>query len=151
MMAGRRTRRPGPLSRRGGVLLVACVVGSAVQAGQAEGKALYEAGCIVCHGDDGKGAMPGVPDWTDGSGRLALPAAVLKQRVLEGFQSPGSALAMPPKGGNPALTDQDVDQLLRYLRAAFGGPGPTPGRRDPPSASNPPPKPLHDPKTENPS
>lgn len=150
-MAGRRTCRLRSRYHRDAALLVACVVAGAVQAGQAEGKALYEAGCIVCHGDDGKGAMPGVPDWTDGGGRLALPAAVLKQRVLEGFQSPGSALAMPPKGGNPALTDQDIDELLRYLGETFGGPGPTPGRPETSSAPNPPPKPLHDPNTEKPS
>ena len=38
---------------------------------------------------------------------------------LPGYQSPGSPMAMAPKGGNPALTGADIDLVLRYLLEAF--------------------------------
>lgn len=100
------------------VLALLFIAGTA-QAVELPGKALYEATCLVCHGDDGKGAMPGVSDLTDARAVLAQADAVLMKRIVEGFQSPGSAMAMPPKGGNPKLTDTDIVELLRYMRATF--------------------------------
>ncbi len=83
------------------------------------GKTLYEGTCIACHGQDGRGTIPGVPDLADPKGRLTQADGVLKKHILEGFQSPGSPMAMPPKGGNPSLSEADVDNLLRYMRAGF--------------------------------
>jgi cytochrome c5 len=83
------------------------------------GKALYEGTCIACHGQDGRGTIPGVPDLADPKGRLSQADSVLKKHILDGFQSPGSPMAMPPKGGNPGLSEADVDSLLRYMRAGF--------------------------------
>jgi len=83
------------------------------------GKALFEGTCIACHGAGGAGAIPGVPNLTQANGRLAQPDSVLGKHILEGFQSPGSPMAMPPKGGNPSLTEQDVARLLAYMRATF--------------------------------
>ena len=95
-------------------------------ASAAEGKALYEATCIACHGPKGQGAIPGVPDLAK-SGRLSKPDAVLAANILNGFQSKGSPMAMPPKGGNPNLTEDDVKALLTYMRALTGTSG-SPGR-----------------------
>lgn len=83
------------------------------------GKALYEGTCIACHGQDGRGTIPGVPDLADPKGRLTQTDSVLKKHILDGFQSRGSPMAMPPKGGNPALSEADVDKLLRYMRDGF--------------------------------
>ncbi len=83
------------------------------------GKAVYEQTCIVCHGEDGKGAMPGVRDITGKNGPLTQTDTVLVKRMMEGFQSPGSPMAMPPKGGNPELTDKQVRAVLQYLRHTF--------------------------------
>ncbi len=38
----------------------------------------------------------------------------------EGFQSPGSMLSMPPRGGNPMLTEEGEKAVLAYLRSQFG-------------------------------
>jgi len=84
------------------------------------GKETYNQTCVSCHGADGKGAFPGVPDLTDSNGRLGKPDDVLLKNITEGFQSPGSAMAMPPKGGNPNLSDADIERVLRYLRQTFG-------------------------------
>lgn len=85
----------------------------------ADGKALYEATCIACHGAKAQGAIPGVPDLAKG-GRLTKPDAELAAHILNGFQSKGSPMAMPPKGGNPDLTAADVQALVTYMRALTG-------------------------------
>lgn len=86
----------------------------------ATGKETYNQTCVSCHGSDGTGAFPGMPDFTTSDGPLSKPDSVLKANIVNGFQSPGSAMAMPPKGGNPNLSDSDIDNVLRYIRTAFG-------------------------------
>lgn len=83
------------------------------------GKAVYEGSCIACHGADGTGSLPGVPDLTAPGGALAKSDAVLMDHVIDGFQGPGTPMAMPPKGGDPALTEQDVRDVLAYMRQGF--------------------------------
>lgn len=87
---------------------------------ESAGQAIYAQTCIACHGASGKGAIPGVPDFTKGEGPLVKSDAVLLQNISEGFQSPGSIMAMPAKGGNPALTSVDLKAVLAYLRSEFG-------------------------------
>lgn len=84
------------------------------------GKAVYDKTCIACHGTDGKGALPGVPDFTKSDGRLSKADEMLLQNITDGFQSPGSPMAMPAKGGNVNLTDGDIKAVLVYLRQSFG-------------------------------
>ena len=86
----------------------------------AAGKAIYSQTCIACHGVNGKGAIPGVSDFTAKDSPLSKSDAELVKNVSEGFKSPGSFMAMPPKGGNPTLTDADVKAVLAYLRSEFG-------------------------------
>ena len=86
----------------------------------AAGKAIYSQTCIACHGANGKGTLPGVSDFTDKDSPLSKSDAELLQNISEGFQSPGSFMAMPAKGGNPMLTEADVRAVLAYLRAEFG-------------------------------
>lgn len=82
------------------------------------GSKIYERTCVVCHGANGKGAIPGTPDFVKG-GRLEKDADTLLDNVKQGFQSPGSALAMPPRGGNPYLHDQDLKDALCYITSRF--------------------------------
>ncbi len=89
------------------------------------GQAIYSQTCIACHGVNGKGAIPGGADLTDGEGALAKSDEELLTSITEGFQSPGSVLAMPPKGGNPTLTKEDEKAVLAYLRTQFGVSGPS--------------------------
>ncbi len=95
------------------------LLGTSQVASAADGKALYEATCIACHGPKATGAITGVPDLSKG-GRLSQPDAVLTTHILDGFQSKGSPMAMPAKGGNPNLTAGDVKALLTYMRALTG-------------------------------
>ena len=84
------------------------------------GESVFQSACIACHGVDGAGALPGVPDLTAGDSRLAQPEDVLLQLTVQGFQSPGSPMAMPPRAGNPELSDEDLRAALRYMRERFG-------------------------------
>ncbi len=86
----------------------------------AAGKTVYSQTCIACHGANGKGAIPGVADFTAKDGSLTKSDGELLKNISEGFQSPGSFMAMPAKGGNPALTEEDIWAVLAYLRAEFG-------------------------------
>lgn len=86
------------------------------------GKKIYDQTCVVCHGQNGKGALPGVTDFTRKDGPLSKSYKVLFQHTKQGFQSPGSPMAMPPKGGNPNLTDKDLHQVLDYIRKTYSSP-----------------------------
>lgn len=85
----------------------------------ARGSQIYQETCVACHGENGKGALDGVPDLTAPGGRLSKPDDVLLRHIIDGFQSPGSPMPMPAKGGNPDLTDQDMANVLAYMRTAF--------------------------------
>jgi len=123
-------------------LLVAAslfLLGAAQTAIAADGKALYQATCVACHGAKGEGAFAAVPDLAKG-GRLSKPDAELEAHIFDGFQSKGSSMAMPPKGGNPNLTREDVKSLVVYMRALTGTaalPAPTVGSAPTPAASAP--------------
>ena len=86
----------------------------------AAGKALYSQTCIACHGANGKGTIPGVRDFTVSDGPLLKSDEELVKSITDGVATPGAALAMPVKGGNPALTEANIVSLIAYLRSEFG-------------------------------
>ena len=84
-----------------------------------EGQALFAQHCQMCHGADGKGAVPGTPNFTKPGGVLSQKDSVLMLRVLDGYKSAGSPMAMPPMKGQ--VSAKQVHQILLYLHKAFGG------------------------------
>ena len=84
--------------------------------GQDRGKQIFDTTCVACHGKDGKGVLPGTPNLRK---VLAKSDDDLVRNTLNGYQSPGSPLAMPPKGGNPSLTEADVRAVIQYMRSTF--------------------------------
>ncbi|KAF1689633.1 c-type cytochrome [Pseudoxanthomonas taiwanensis] len=102
------------------LFLAAALLALAPQAADAaDPKALYNATCIACHGPKAEGAIPGVPNLAK-SGRLSRPDAELVTNIMNGYQSKGSPLAMPAKGGNPNLTPADAKALVEYMRSLTG-------------------------------
>lgn len=84
------------------------------------GESIYSQTCIACHGAKGKGAIPGVSDLTADDGPLTQTDEVLVTSIRDGKATPGAALSMPANGGNPALTAEQIQALIAYLRSEFG-------------------------------
>jgi mono/diheme cytochrome c family protein len=76
---------------------------------------IYQQNCMVCHGYDGSGNMPGVPDFYDSPTLFTQTNEELLGRIKNGIQNPGNLL-MPPKGGNPELNDEQLRQILIYIK-----------------------------------
>ena len=92
------------------------------------GEAVYEVACLTCHQPEGRG-LPGVYPPLAGSEwvRAEDPSRLIRI-VLHGLSGPISvagerygdqahSLPMPPMGG---LTDQQIADVLSYVRAAYG-------------------------------
>lgn len=84
------------------------------------GKDIYSQTCAACHGANGAGAIPGTPNFTSASGPLSKSDDDLIHNIMVGFQSPGSSMAMPAKGGNPDMNTVDARAVLVYMRESFG-------------------------------
>lgn len=83
------------------------------------GEGIYFETCIACHGENGKGTIPGAPDLTSERGVMYQSDTVLLDHILNGFQSPGSSMGMPAKGANEDLTIADLKNVLDYLHQNF--------------------------------
>ena len=83
------------------------------------GEEVYNQTCIACHGANGKGMVPGAPDFTKADGPLSQSDEVLLQHITEGFMSKGSPMAMPPKGGNSSLSEEEIQAVLQHMKKTF--------------------------------
>jgi cytochrome c5 len=75
------------------------------------GKATYDAVCTVCHGAGVAGA-PKLGDKAAWAPRIKTGLDALHASALKGKG------AMPPKGGNPSLSDADVSAAVDYMVGA---------------------------------
>jgi disulfide bond formation protein DsbB len=94
---------------------------SAAPAGDpAVGKELFAGTCSACHGPTGEG-VPGLgKDMTTSEFIAGKTDAELIAFIKQG-RDPSDPLnttgvAMPPKGGNPALSDQDLTNIVAFIR-----------------------------------
>ncbi len=85
----------------------------------ARGEKLYLQNCMVCHADDGSGAMPGVSDLTENKAWSVIDEGSLLVKLNKGIQKQGATMSMPAKGGNPDLTDKDLKEIINYMRQSF--------------------------------
>jgi len=79
-----------------------------------DGQQVYQTTCVACHGAGIAGA-PKLGDKTQWAKHIAKGPDTLYASALNGVQ--GSAGAMPPKGGNPALSDAEVRAAVDYMVA----------------------------------
>lgn len=104
--------------------LAAVIIGLGIPpviAAQQSGKILYEHNCAVCHGVDGEGAMPGVKDLVANSGWMSKTDAELTSVIVSGVQGADSPVPMPPRAGNPDLTNEQIMSIVTYLRNLAAG------------------------------
>lgn len=80
----------------------------------AKGEDVYKKTCAMCHATGVAGA-PKPGDKADWQPRIAQGEAVLYEHALKGFT--GAKGMMPPKGGNTALSDEEVKAAVDYLVA----------------------------------
>ena len=95
------------------LLALILVMSGAIAASEAQaadprnGAKLYNMHCSSCHGPKGKGAMPGMPDFTRGPSLAIADDAIV--RVLESGKG-----VMPSFRG--LLTPQDMLDVISHLR-----------------------------------
>jgi cytochrome c oxidase cbb3-type subunit 3 len=111
-----------------GLLFVICLMGWLWAAAPAEaqepvgdpkeGGELYVENCAMCHGTDGKGRV--------GASLSAFPGikvdSALKQSIKDGVE--GSVMPAWGQASGGPLTDQEIDDIVAYIIAAFGGTAP---------------------------
>ena len=79
------------------------------------GKSVYGKTCSMCHAAGVAGA-PKPGDKADWGPRIAQGKDTLYKHAIEGFTGPDGGI-MPPKGGNPALTDEQVHATVDWMLA----------------------------------
>lgn len=77
---------------------------------------LYFQYCAACHAEDGSGEMPGVPDLMENKSWLKQSEVELFKKMVKGFQSSGSVMAMPPRGGATDLSDKELLEVIKFLQ-----------------------------------
>ena len=86
----------------------------------AKGKTVFDVTCLACHGPDAKGIA--------GLGKDMTTSAFIKDKTddeMVAFLKVGRAtddplnttgVAMPPLGGNPAMTEDQLKDVIAYVR-----------------------------------
>ncbi len=80
------------------------------------GKKVYDGLCTSCHGS----GLPNIPqlgkpeDWKD---RIAQGHPLLYERSINGFTG-ASGMVMPAKGGNAALSDDEIRAAVDYMTSS---------------------------------
>jgi cytochrome c551/c552 len=85
--------------------------------GSRAGEQVYQSVCKTCH----ESGLAGAPKFGDKAAwvtPIALGYNVLIQHAINGLQRNGKV--MPPKGGNPDLTDTEVARAVAYMANAAG-------------------------------
>ena len=108
----------------GGLVVAACGSGNATPSGPkgdaTAGATKFAGTCSACHGPDAKGITGLGKDLTTSGFAKGKTDGELVEFVKSGRPSSDplntTGVDMPPRGGNPALADQDLADIVAYLR-----------------------------------
>ena len=101
------------------LLAAAAVLAAAPIAFAADAKEVFDKSCAACHGKDGKGDTPAgkklkVKDYTDAKVQAELKDEEMIKAIKEGIKD-GDKTKM--KGFGDKLTDEEIKQLIAYVRS----------------------------------
>lgn len=94
--------------------------GSGMTGDAVAGEEIFASTCAACHGPDATGIEGLGPDmhnneFINGSSDEELVAFIEVGRNADDPDN-STGVAMPPKGGNPSLTEQDLYDVTAYIR-----------------------------------
>jgi cytochrome c5 len=85
-----------------------------------QGAGLFAASCASCHGPDGAGVLGLGKNLVESEFVATMGDAELAQFIIVGREiwdpMNTSGLAMPARGGNAALTDDDIAAIVQHIR-----------------------------------
>ncbi len=87
--------------------------GEVAYGGTTDGKEIYDHLCTSCH-TSGVAGAPKTGDKGMWSPRIAEGIDTLVKHAIDGYHGPDGNF-MPPKGGNPALTDEQVTNAVHWI------------------------------------
>jgi len=82
--------------------------------GTKDGKVIFDNLCTACH-TNGVGMAPTL-DHSHWDKRIAQGKDTLYKHAIEGYTGPDGGI-MPPKGGNPALTEEQIHATVDWMLA----------------------------------
>lgn len=142
-LSGVRSTQPGRVSEGGGRwvrailpllvlmslsgLIGACGISGESARQSTRGRQLFAANCALCHGRNGEGKA-GLGTSLQTTGFVAAQSdAELVEFLKVGRRADHprnhTGIDMPPRGGNPGLTDADLGAIVVHLRALGRPPG----------------------------
>lgn len=90
-------------------------------AGAAAGQKLYQQTCAMCHGYRGEGVQRLGKPIVDSEFVRRHSDEELVRFLIEGraanHPDNTQGIPMPPRGGNPSLTDEDLALIVAYMRS----------------------------------
>jgi len=94
----------------------AAIVGDAANGGK-----IFSTACVACHGPEGKGVQGLGKDLTTSEWVAQQSDEQLVEFIKKGRDASDplntTGVAMPPKGGNPAMSDQEIADLVAFVRS----------------------------------
>ena len=94
----------------------AALVGNA-----ANGAKIFSTACVACHGPEAKGVTGlgkdlTTSEWTQQQTDEQLVEFIKRGRAA-GDPLNTTGIAMPPKGGNPAMSEQEIVDIVAFMRS----------------------------------
>ena len=83
-----------------------------VAAAPSKGQQIWQENCAICH-QQGLGGAPMIGNKVQWQKRVAQGLPTLIEHALNGYS--GNTGEMPPRGGNPKLTDEEVTLAATYM------------------------------------
>jgi cytochrome c5 len=96
------------------IAVLGAPVTALAQGGDRNGKQVYDAVCSACHATGAKGA-PRVGNQDAWAPLAARGLTSLTESALKGIRN------MPPHGGNPGLSDLEIERAITYMVNRSGG------------------------------